>query len=62
MLIKASSQVVVVKSLAVPVLTITFSNSGTVRLAKILLVSISLRSNQCSGWEAHYVLETHTQI
>ena len=62
MLTTASSQVVVIKSLTVPMLTITFCNAGTIRLAKILLVSIGLRYNLCSGWAAHNVLKRHTQI
>ena len=52
----------VVKSITIPVLTATFSNAGPVRLAKILLVSIGVMSNMCSGLVAHYVLKRQTQI
>ena len=38
----------VVKSLTVPVLTVTFSNAGTVRLAEILLVTWEARTSV--GW------------
>ena len=53
-------QVVEVKSLTVLVLTFIFSNDDTLRLAEIMLVSIDLRSNLCSGWLTHYILRRHT--
>ena len=45
-------QVVDVKSLTVPVLTVTKGNAGSVRLVEMRLARIGLGSNLGSGWVA----------